>query len=236
MAKKTSKTKTVKPHRDRRIRLIIAAAIMAVLIVIEVFNPSALLRWLPFVGSGNQSITNPDAPLAEFYAPEVLRWRSQIEDWAKEYDVNPNVIAIVMQIESCGDPTAISSAGAMGLMQVMPFHFDNGENMINPDANVKNGMTVFYECLTQFADWDLGLALACYNGGPRVTMIDQSAWAQETQSYYRWATGMWNDVKSGKKTSDTLSEWMQAGGSRLCTTAATSRGDVALVLPDAAAP
>jgi hypothetical protein len=108
--------------------------------------------------------------------------------------------------------------------------------MINPDANVKNGMTVFYECLTQFADWDLGLALACYNGGPRVTMNDYSTWARETQSYYRWATGMWNDVKSGKKTSNTLSQWMQAGGSNLCQTAAISHIDSTAESSRAAAP
>jgi hypothetical protein len=216
--KKTKTTKQPQPNR-RRVYPIIAVAILAVVLLIVVIRPSVLPGWLPFVGGNSQSITNPDAPLAEFYAPEVLRWRSQIEEWAKAYDVNPNVIAIVMQIESCGDPTAISGAGAMGLMQVMPFHFDNGENMINPDTNVENGMTVFYECLTQFADWDLGLALACYNGGPSVTTRDFSTWAQETQSYYRWATGMWNDVKNGEKTSDTLSEWMEAGGSRLCVAA-----------------
>lgn len=226
MAKQTSKKKVVKRYSYRRIRLVIGAAIIALLILIQALNPSALLRWIPFIGSSiSQSITNPDAPLAEFYAPGVLRWRDQIEGWAQQYEVNPNVIAIVMQIESCGDPTAISGAGAMGLMQVMPFHFDNGENMINPDANVENGMTVFYECLTQFADWDLGLALACYNGGPRVTMSDYNTWASETQSYYRWATGMWNDVKRGRDTSDTLNQWLQAGGSGLCTRAIT--GDAA---------
>jgi len=48
------------------------------------------------------------------------------------------VIAIVIQIESCGSPVAMSGAGALGLMQVMPYHFENGENMINPDTNVRS--------------------------------------------------------------------------------------------------
>lgn len=222
-SKKTAKPQKVKRYRYRRVYPMIGVAIIGILILLQVLGPSTLFGWLPLIGSSvSQSITNPDARLAEFYAPGVLQWRDQIIDWAQQYEVNPNVIAIVMQIESCGDPTAISGAGAMGLMQVMPFHFDNGENMVNPDTNVRNGMTVFYECLTQFADWDLGLALACYNGGPRVTMIDRSAWASETQSYYRWATGMWSDVRAGRETSDTLSQWIQAGGSRLCT-AAVSR-------------
>jgi len=188
-------------------------ALIVGLLVIDAY----LVDVVPFTGSRHdQPITDPSAPLAPFYADQVLSWRDEIYAWAKQYSVNPNVIAIVMQIESCGDPVAISSAGALGLMQVMPFHFQNGENMINPDTNVMRGMTVFYECLTQFAGWDLGMALACYNGGPRVTQIDFSQWAAETQSYYRWATGLWTDVQAGSETSQTLNEWLGAGGQRLC--------------------
>ena len=170
--------------------------------------------------SSSNSISDPDAPLSSIFSREVLYWRANILRWAKEYHVNPNVIAIVIQIESCGDSDAISGAGALGLMQVMPFHFDYGENMLNPDTNVRNGMTVFYECLTQFADWNLGLALACYNGGPSVTQQDFDSWSLETQYYYTWAVGLWKDVITGAKSSSTLSQWLEAGGSRLCAHAA----------------
>lgn len=169
-----------------------------------------------FGRSGPQFITDSDAELAPFYAASVLYWQDSIERWADEYDVNPNVIAIVMQIESCGDPEAVSSAGALGLMQVMPFHFSNGENMINPETNVRRGLNVFHECLSQFAGWDLGRALACYNGGPGVLERPYVNWPRETQSYYRWATGMWNEVVRNSGSSATLDDWMAAGGARLC--------------------
>ncbi len=181
---------------------------------------TVLHRWPLDSGAAEQSITDPDAPLASFFTPEARHWKPQILDWARVYDVNPNVLAIVIQIESCGDSTAISVAGAVGLMQVMPFHFEDGENMLNPDMNVQRGMTVFYECLTQFSGWDLGLALACYNGGPSVTLSDPSAWALETQYYYHWATGLWEDVVEGRKTSATLDEWLAAGGARMCNSSA----------------
>lgn len=170
----------------------------------------------------SHTITEPDAPLASFYEPGVLYWRNDILRWAQQYGVNPNVIAIVIQIESCGDPTALSSAGAVGLMQIMPFHFEDGDNMLDPEMNVQRGMSVFYECLTQFANWDLGLALACYNGGPSVTQRDPATWASETQAYYHWATGLWQDVVSGADTSETLQEWLDAGGAGLCRQAAAS--------------
>jgi hypothetical protein len=208
---------------QRRFRVLSLVVVMlAILVLILVF--ALIATPLPDqILPGHQkaqSITDPDARLAEFYTPEVLHWRDQIQAWAQEYNVNPNVIAIVIQIESCGGPTALSYVGATGLMQVMPFHFDNGENMLNPDTNVQRGMSVFYECLTVFAEWDLGLALACYNGGPAVTQSDPIYWAEETRSYYHWATGLWEDVTQGHKTSDTLEEWLAAGGAGLCNEAA----------------
>jgi soluble lytic murein transglycosylase-like protein len=209
------------PEETRRRIMPFVAGMAAALTLLVAIYALVLHGW-PFnrEQSARQQITDSDAPLASFFTPEVLAWRTQIRQWAQTYHVNPNVIAIVIQIESCGSPVAISGAGALGLMQVMPFHFDNGENMINPDTNVQRGMTVFYECLTQFAHWDLGLALACYNGGPSVTTIDYDLWADETQHYYRWATGLWRDVEQGKKSSSTLDDWLNAGGRLLCDQAA----------------
>ncbi len=198
-----------------------AVVMLVVLGVIEVQLPGFDVLDSPDdAGIGDQRIINPEAPLAAFFEPTVLYWRADILRTAQIYGVNPNVIAIVMQIESCGDPTAISVAGATGLMQVMPFHFEDGENMLNPQANMELGLDIFVECLTQFADWDLGLALACYNGGPGVTVVDPLSWVPETRAYYRWATGLWADVVSGVETSQTLTEWLAAGGAGLCQEAA----------------
>jgi soluble lytic murein transglycosylase-like protein len=169
-------------------------------------------------------LTDARAPLADFYTPEVRYWEREIVRWAREYGVNPNVIAIVMQIESCGDAAAMSQAGAVGLMQVMPFHFDYGENMLNPDTNVRRGVGVLLECLSVHARYDLGLAMACYNGGPSVTQRSSQEWAAETRYYYEWATGLWADVLAGRKSSATLAAWLDAGGRRLCEQAARSLG------------
>jgi soluble lytic murein transglycosylase-like protein len=235
MAKRISKKEqerlaALAARRRRRVGYIMLLLVGVALVLGEVISLSGLNLSLPFGGrkSNSQSITNPDAHLASFYTPEVLQWQSDIRRWAGEYGVNPNVIAIVIQIESCGDPVVLSGAGAVGLMQVMPFHFLNGQNMFNPDTNVQRGMSVFYECLTQFANWDLGLALACYNGGPGVTQQDYSQWAPETQAYYHWATGLWNDVVKGHKTSAVLAEWLSAGGKGLCERAALALSSTAL--------
>jgi soluble lytic murein transglycosylase-like protein len=50
----------------------------------------------------------------------VRQWCSQIEKTAQEVGLPANLIAAVILQESGGDPTAYSSSGAVGLMQVMP--------------------------------------------------------------------------------------------------------------------
>lgn len=170
--------------------------------------------------AGAQHISDPDAPLARFYTQEVMYWQEDIYRWAETYRINPNAIAVLMQIESCGSPEVLSWVGAVGLMQVMPFYFDNGENMLDPDTNVYHGMRIFQECLNVFADGDVGIAAACYNGGASITQTSYVNWPQETQSYYDWANGLWNDVVNGVSDSDTLEDWLASGGSRLCAIAA----------------
>jgi soluble lytic murein transglycosylase-like protein len=210
---------TPRPARRFRPRLVAAGSMAITMSMLIVLHLLSVIDLWPFDAAAPQAVDDPDAPLASFYSPSVKHWKPQIHEWAAEYGLNPNVVAIVIQIESCGDPSVISWAGATGLMQVMPFHFDNGENMLNPATNMQHGMEVFMECLYQFSDGDLGLALACYNGGPSVTLSDPEYWALETQNYYRWGTGLWQDVVRGHNKSATLDEWLAAGGARLCTQA-----------------
>src|SRR5690349_7954215 len=76
-------------------------------------------------GSDKASAANGLSPV---FTKEVQHWGSDIVRWANAASIDPNLAATVMQIESCGDPRATSRSGAMGLFQVMPFHFRLGDN------------------------------------------------------------------------------------------------------------
>ncbi len=164
---------------------------------------------------------SPRTDLAAFFAPAVQSWSDDIARWAAQHVVDPQLLATVMQIESCGHPTVISSAGAQGLFQVMPFHFAEGESMLDPNTNAKRGASFLNYCFDA-ADGVIGLALACYNGGPSVINQARENWSFETRKYYRWGVGIYSDAVAGHARSETLDQWLTAGGDRLCNSALTA--------------
>ncbi|MAU10217.1 MAG: hypothetical protein CL607_10375 [Anaerolineaceae bacterium] len=161
--------------------------------------------------------------IAPFFTPSVQHWDPKIEAWAGIYDVDPNLLATVMQIESCGHPNVASHAGAQGLFQVMPFHFANGEVMLDPDTNAMRGATVLKECKAFVGD-NIGMILACYNGGPSVASRPFTNWPAETQRYYLWGAGIYNDAYHQLPVSPTLTDWLNAGGRSLCDSAEAELG------------
>lgn len=165
----------------------------------------------------------PAGQLAPVFTPEVRHWEPQILRWAEAHGLDPNLVAIIMQIESCGDPQAVSVAGAQGLFQVMPFHFAAGENSLDPDTNAHRGLSYFVERLNQ-TNGDIGRAFAGYNGGHVAAGGNWSDWAHETQRYYVWSTGIYGDIQAGNGQSETVQNWLQAGGASLCRQAAARLG------------
>jgi soluble lytic murein transglycosylase-like protein len=161
--------------------------------------------------------------IASLFTAEIQHWAPQIVAWSAAAGVDPNMAATVMQIESCGDPNAVSIAGAQGLFQVMPFHFEPGESMQDPDTNARRGLSYLALGMQQH-NGDTGLSFAGYNGGHGTAAKGWSAWAAETQRYYNWSTGIYADAVAGNATSETLNQWLAAGGAGLCRQAAQRIG------------
>ena len=170
---------------------------------------------------GTASYAAVDTLLSPTFSPEVLYWEPLIRAWGQVYDIDPNLIATLIQIESCGDPTVSSPAGAQGLFQVMPFHFAPGEDMLDVQTNATRGLNYLSQGLIA-SSGDAGLALAGYNGGLGIIGRPQSAWPAETQRYYYWGSQIYSEILSGVEQSPTLDEWMDAGGYRLCDRASLS--------------
>jgi soluble lytic murein transglycosylase-like protein len=91
----------------------------------------------------------------------------------RKVGMDPRVLAAVVLVENPWlDPDIQSSAGAVGLMQVMPFHAGHWEcasdDLTDPVANVCHGARIFRDYLER-ADGDIDRALLAYNGCVRGT-------------------------------------------------------------------
>jgi soluble lytic murein transglycosylase-like protein len=161
--------------------------------------------------------------ISRVFQPSIQYWSAAIQGWAAVAGLDPNLVATVMQIESCGDPQALSRAGAMGLFQVMPFHFTTTDDPYDPDTNAARGMAYLKRSLEK-AGGDPRLAMAGYNGGIGVISWSESDWAAETQRYAYWGSGIYAEASGAAGESLRLQEWLSAGGASLCRQARSRLG------------
>lgn len=89
-----------------------------------------------------------------------------IERASDAYDVPFEFIKAVIRVESAFDPHAVSHAGAMGLMQLMPSTAEslNCGDAFDPEQNIMAG-TQFLRILSDRYNGDINLVLSAYNAG-----------------------------------------------------------------------
>jgi soluble lytic murein transglycosylase-like protein len=93
-------------------------------------------------------------------------YRMEVEQLARRHGLSANLVSALMAVESDFDPTAVSTKGAQGLMQLMPLIAEHYRvyNPFNPQQNIEGGIRYLSDLLQLF-DNQLPLAIAAYNGG-----------------------------------------------------------------------
>jgi soluble lytic murein transglycosylase-like protein len=161
--------------------------------------------------------------LSTIFTPTIQYWKESLLAWSAEFGLDPNLAATVMQIESCGDPRAVSSARAMGLFQVMPFHFYTTDDPYHPETNARRGLGYLVRALER-AGGDARLALAGYNGGIGLIGRAEWTWPAETKRYVFFGGPIYEDARAGLPSSDRLNEWFNKYGASLCRQASERLG------------
>lgn len=102
-----------------------------------------------------------------------LKYTDIVEKYSDAYNVPQELIYATIKAESNFDPKAESSAGACGLMQLLPTTFEelvhetNGsetaEDIFDPEVNIKYGTYYMAKLYKRFGDWDT--VHAAYNAG-----------------------------------------------------------------------
>lgn len=91
----------------------------------------------------------------------------ELETLVREHDVPAGLVRAMVAAESGGNPRALSSAGAIGLMQLMPATAAAlGVDPWQPRQNLRGGVTYIGELMRAYGG-DIRLALIAYNAGPQ---------------------------------------------------------------------
>lgn len=106
------------------------------------------------------------------------QYSDYVAKYSEEYVVPEYVVYAVIKAESNFESNAVSSAGAIGLMQIMPDTFATlvsqtkdgyAEGMLyDPETNIKYGVYYIAQLFAKYGNWDT--AFAAYNAGP--TKVD----------------------------------------------------------------
>lgn len=104
-----------------------------------------------------------------------LSYQTLIKKYSEKYDVDPYLVAAIINVESKFDKNAVSNKNARGLMQIAPItgkwaseelnidDFDV-EDLFDPELNIMIG-SWYLNILSQEFDNNLQLILAAYNAG-----------------------------------------------------------------------
>ena len=165
--------------RRRRMRTAVLAAAMS-------STPMArpVIALLPLSGT----LTATTEVTAEYFAvPANEAYDDIIQEAARAYEIDPNLIHAVMQAESAFHPYVVSRAGAEGLMQLMPELANElgVTNAMDPRENIMGGAR-YLKRLLKYHDGNIDLALASYNAGPgNVERYGGVPPFRETRNYVR---------------------------------------------------
>lgn len=192
-----------------------------------VFMHAMTPKELPMTSA--KTITSPWIPAS------VKRWQPLIQEMAHKYDIDPNLVAIIMTIESGGNPQARSGVGAEGLMQIMPGTAKDiaqkyltspvkSYDILDPRTNIEFGTAYLAYLRNEFGSANQGptwnetaeLIGAGYNGGPgAASNVEKGRGLEslETASYSRDVFNMWRERDAPQ--SPTYTRWLERGGSSL---------------------
>ncbi len=177
------------------------------------------------------------SPLRIPWLPAPLqRFANHFQKAAVRHGVDPEMLAIVSLVESGGFTEAVSSAGAVGLMQIMPatgrdiaarrgIADHHTDKLRDPAYNIDFGAWYLARQLETFGTDDevqsVGRAAAAYNGGPgrlRRHLDTRAQLPASTERYRRWVRKMW--LERRRPNSGAYDSWLAAGGHRLLAQAA----------------
>jgi len=118
-----------------------------------------------------------------------------IVDCCRVHAINPNLMRALIRAESAFRPDAVSSAGAIGLCQLMPATaLELGVDPWDPEQNVAGGARYLRSLLDEFGS--LVDALIGYNAGPEIVRARRGV-PLETAAYIHTVLRLFREYEDG---------------------------------------
>lgn len=124
------------------------------------------IRYRNELATGFYSLSGVSNVETNSKSEEMQRIYSAVNKYSKEYGVDPKLVLAIIKAESNFNPNVVSSAGAMGLMQLMPINCeeDGVSDPFNIEENIKGGIKQLRRHINRY-NGDIEMALMAYNAG-----------------------------------------------------------------------
>jgi len=162
--------------------------------------------WVPTFQVVEVGATQPPPPTptptptpvpAEWGDARLTPWKPLVMEWSDRREIDPLVVGAIVMLESAGQSEVISTSGAVGLMQVMPFEAGAAfsdrpttAELLNPGFNIEWGTKILRDNLDRYGD--LARALAGYYGGRRCAEnLDDPDSITYLEKFREWWRRLW---------------------------------------------